>query len=445
MRVKNYLAPSLFLFLAACNSSEEIEKFPNIVNRYDSSRPKEVTGFKPLTGHIDENFIVEGNLGTDLSRMKVYFGERQAVLLSTDGQTIHGIVPKQPGGDNRISVVLDDDSIVTDIKFHYRQVQTITAVAGDYAAKQNWDGGSKIDASLAESSFSFICGLTVVAGGNLLVGETWFARLRLVSFEDNQVVTLVNDWSTQYCDGATNSTRDIAYLIERNNSHKLHQFNRKDGWVSIELRNSIPELTGDVSSCTMADDDRYLYVRDSHGNFGRLDLHTEGVPFEMLLERTFGGADGWTKICYSKHSDCFYATQPERHGIYKIWQDKTTQKWHIEEYAGFNGAGLNEGDRLSEAQFSYPVGICADRDGNVYVTNRSNRTIFKIWKKNGKVEHVAGTPSAWNTDDGGTKAPLNGKPLESTFYDPITIVIDEEENFFVAGENEYQIRKYSIE
>ena len=112
---KNKSIILLCLIFAACSNSEEIKKFPDVVNKYDSSLPKEVTGMKPMSGRIDDNFIIEGNLGANIEDMRVYFGDKRALLLKTDGQNLHGIVPKQPDGYNKITVVLGEDSIVTNL------------------------------------------------------------------------------------------------------------------------------------------------------------------------------------------------------------------------------------------------------------------------------------------------------------------------------------------
>lgn len=437
------LIPFCFLFFAACSNSEDIKKFPDLEDKYDPSRPMTVSSVSPIVGRVDDNFVLEGNFGKDISKIRVYFGERKAVLLKTNGQTLHGIVPKQPAGDNPITVVIDQDSILTDLKFRYRQFQNVITVTGNWEKRQDWWQGEFKDGPLDQASFTYIYGVTVVAGGNLIVGESAFARLRFVSIEDNEVVRISGDWGPSFDQGAVTSTRETAYFIETGNSHRMFRLDRSNAWEPVQIRNSIPELTGEVRSATFADNDRYLYVRDNHGNFGRIDIEDKAnnYPFQPLLQWANGNNEGMNKLCYSKFSDCFYATSPAEHGIYKIWEDKATQQWNIERYAGFNGTGYSEGDRLTDAKFSFPVGICADNYGNVFVTNQSNHTIFKIWLKTGRVEHVAGLyKEGWIQ-----KPVIVGKPLESQFLNPSSIVMDEDENFFIASQGGFEIHKYSIE
>ncbi len=437
-----FLIPLCFLFFAACSSSEDIKKFPDIEDKYDPSKPKAVSSMSPLVGRVDDNFVLEGNFGNDISKMKVYFGERRAVLLKTDGQTLHGMVPKQPAGDNTITVVLDQDSLVTPIKFRYRQFQNVITVTGTFDKRQNWWQGGFQDGPLDQASYTYILGLTVVAGGNLIVGESYYGRMRFVSIEDNQVVRISGDWGASFDEGAVTSDRETAYFLETGGSHRLYRLDRSNAWEPVQIRSSVP-LPGEVRSATFANDDRYVYVRDNQGNFGRVDVQDKAnnYPYEPLLEWAYGHGEGMNKLCYSKFNDCFYATSPGEHGIYKIWEDKATQQWKIERYAGFNGMGYSEGDRLTDAKFAFPIGICADNYGNVFVTNQSNHTIFKIWLKTGRVEHVAGLYK-----DGWVEKPvIVGKPLESQFCYPSSIAIDEEENFFIASKEGHEIHKYSIE
>ncbi|WP_300699581.1 hypothetical protein [Bacteroides sp.] len=430
-----------FLFLAACNSSEVIEKFPVVENKYDPSQPKEVTDMKPLTGRIDDSFIIEGNLGANIDDMRVYFGDKKALLLRTDGHALHGIVPKQPDGYNRMTVVLGEDSIVTDLIYRYRQNQYIVTITGKMEEISNWTAGSDgpcKDGSLGDATFTYMRGITIVAGGNILEasGKNSF---RLVSLEDEKVATIYGFWGQSLGEGAASQTGEEAYFINVDN-RRLFKATRSGGWVPIQVRGDTPELSGKVMSITYGADWRYLYARDQNGNFGRFDLETEGIPFELLTQ-TEGGGDEQTRMCYCKYSDCFYATWRNQHGVIKIWQDKTTNEWKSERYAGFNASGSSGGDRLKEAQFTEPVGICADSEGNVYVGNIGNSIIQKIWLKSGFVEHVAGVSHApWDI-----RPTLNGKPLESVFYLPVSIKLDADENFIIAGMDEGQIRKYAIE
>ena len=97
---KNYFIFSyfIFLFFFACQDSYEvIEKVPEIINKYDPGKPSTVNEILPNRGIIDQTFIINGNFPGELSDMKVYFGDKKAILTATDGISITGLVPKQIG------------------------------------------------------------------------------------------------------------------------------------------------------------------------------------------------------------------------------------------------------------------------------------------------------------------------------------------------------------
>lgn len=60
MKMKDkFLIPFCFLLFAACSNSEDIKKFPDLEDKYDPSRPKEVSSISPLVGRVDDNFVLE--------------------------------------------------------------------------------------------------------------------------------------------------------------------------------------------------------------------------------------------------------------------------------------------------------------------------------------------------------------------------------------------------
>ena len=79
---KSWLLLALF-FISSC-SNEDIVKHPVITNKYDPSKPQALTGFIPEKGGIGDKIIVQGNFGTDLSKMKVIFADtKEANIIST--------------------------------------------------------------------------------------------------------------------------------------------------------------------------------------------------------------------------------------------------------------------------------------------------------------------------------------------------------------------------
>lgn len=76
----------VFLFLSilfvGCNGEEKIEKWPEIGNYYDSSKPIAFEAMAPNWGRINESFVIKGNFPLDTKLVKVYFADKEAVIIN---------------------------------------------------------------------------------------------------------------------------------------------------------------------------------------------------------------------------------------------------------------------------------------------------------------------------------------------------------------------------
>lgn len=126
----------LILLTSGC-ASNNIEKYPEVQNNYDPSKPLEIKSIIPSEGELNEQVIIEGNFGADASKIKVFFADtREASIISTNGTSIYCLAPKQPDGENSVKVVVDGKEITTDKTFKYNQVQKVSTICGTY--KKSW-------------------------------------------------------------------------------------------------------------------------------------------------------------------------------------------------------------------------------------------------------------------------------------------------------------------
>ncbi len=433
----------LFLLLLAlwgC-SSEEVVKHPTVDNKYNASQPRTLSGFTPESGGIGDKLIVKGNFGTDISKMKVIFdNNKEARILSTDGASIYCLVPKQGAGDNSIKVMVGDEELTTDKTFAYIQNQKVSTICGMF----NKDG--YVNGNIYDAMFSVVVGINLVANDNIMAVETHKKRVRLISQEDNQVVTVMDG----LCTGkpAVNEARDIIYCVELyRNSGKVYRLRRDNSWAPELIRGNIAELaTGEQWSCTLDDTEKYLYVRNHMGVLIRLSLEEKAddgqLKVEKLIdEKTYISGSTLNFLVYSKVDKCFYASEAFNHNILKIWQEGGV--WKQEIFAGMTSPGLQNGDRL-EAKFNVPFGLTVDSEGNIYVADSSNNAIRKIShydpvsKSGGRVTTVAGGTKS-------TDKEVDGNPLESTFFIPHDVAADSEDNLYIAGGDGKNVRKLAIE
>lgn len=435
---KKYLI-FLSLFFAACNGSEEIVKHPVVDNKYDPSMPVSVDCIKPTYGGIDVPFVIEGNFKGDLSNMKVYFGEKKAILITTDGKTILGLVPKQGPGRNQVSVVIGNDSIVPeDMKFKYQQTKSVITIAGQFG--YNPDDGY-VDGDLNVARFKEASNIATVKGeksDNVIVVESWWNnRVSLLSLDDNKVVTL--DQTKSFGTPAVDNTREKFYLLSHwVEDRTIYSYSREESYApkSTNIVISAADMPGQIWSGAFTEkDNRYLYLMDSQANFARVDLQEysyQVIPLQGDLPSDFRDR---SLITYSKYHKCFFAAFYQMNGIYKIYEDNGV--WKSVKYAGFNGAGSTTGHRLLDAQFTEPYGIAVTSEGEIYVLNRAGAFINKI--VGDQVELVAGKPGNGGQVNSATE------PLDARFDSPQDIAVDSEGNFYIAGGWDRVVRKLSIE
>lgn len=434
MKKKYFIFYLSFLFIMACKGPEEIEKRPVVKNRYNPDLPTVVDRIKPTYGGIDGTFVLEGNFPGDTANIKVYFGGKRAVLVATDGKSITGVVPKQPSGYNYVSVEIGDKTFAPkDLLFKYKQTKSVKTISGKFG-----DGENYVDGDINAARFKEPSNIATVKGqmgDNIIVVESWWNdRVRLISLDDNKVITL--NTGVAFGTPAVTNSREKFYVIGHfPDQHTIFSFAREDGWTPRQIGIKIGQdiLPGDVFSCQFGKDDNLLFVLDGQGNFVRVDLKKatyEKIVLEGVRPTNF---ESRSHLIYSRFHDCFFASFPKEAGIYKLYDDNGT--WRSERYAGFNGAGSATGHRLNDAQFITPYGMAVNPEGEIFVVNRDGRFINKI--SGDMVELVAGKPN--------TGGHINGDPLDARFDSPQDIAIDSDGNFYIAGGWDRVIRKLSIE
>ncbi len=458
------------LFLFACdNSYEAIEKHPEVVNKYDSSKPTTVDLINPTYGVIDETFILEGNFPGDIADMKVYFGTKKAVLIATDGKSITGLVPKQPNGYNQVSLVIGTDSMApTDLKFKYHQSRSMKTICGKlgteaWMADANYAGTALDGVTLGECHY-----VETVAGtkaDNIVLVETgWGNRLFMLSIDDSKITKLSTP--TQICKPAVPSTRDRFYATNFNSGNRpIYLYTKENSWTYVNTGITLSSTDfpdSKVDAMTFAEDDNLLYALGTDGRIAEINISDKSYKIYTTAAKkpsginanNFGGLitgtvlpsnfGSWEDayICYSKYHKCFFVTYTNEHAVYK-YEKNADNTWTCTLWAGKNGSGVTVGNRLADAQFYCPHGIVANPEGDLFVVSKGANywttggycRVHKISKD--AVEIVAGSSNSTLTN--------GADPLEAVFKYARGIAIDIDGNFYIAGGNDFTVRKLSIE
>ncbi|MFW6019822.1 MAG: IPT/TIG domain-containing protein [Bacteroidales bacterium] len=466
-RFKTILYVLFFVFpIISCtiNEEEEIQKFPETTNQYDPSSPNRLDEIKPNYGVIDQTFIVNGNFEGDLSDMKVYFGEFEAVLTATNGKSITGLVPKQPDGEREVTVVTKTDSISPGLIFDYNQSRSIKTVAG-VLGEDNWlDDDEYQNADINSVTFGEVHYVATVAGNNqdnvIMVETGWGNRVFFLNIVDQEVRMLSSPRNIGA--PAVPSSRDKFYAVQMRGDgwdgpdRPVYVFDKEESWAALST--GIVIKNDDIgtkhgSSCTFAEDDNLLYYMDNDGRIAEINLEqnnykiytAEGKKPESMDENVFGGYirgelperfGGWqdSYITYSEYHECFFASFTGEDAIYKYVKN-TDDTWTVELYAGRNGEGGQTGHRLADAQFHNPHGMVVNDRGQIFVCNRGH---FINMIEEDAVEMIAGQYN--------TYSPLqNGEPEDAILDQPRNLAIDFEGNYYIAGGMDRTVRKLSIE
>lgn len=470
MKKKYFIFSCLFvLFFVACESgSEVIEKIPGIINKYDSGKATTVDEILPIRGIIDQTFIVNGNFPGELSDMKVYFDTKRAIITSTDGISITGLVPKQKEGLNQVSVVLGTDSLVpASLTFKYKQSRSVKTISGKLGTDKWMADADYAGAALDAVTYGEVHFAVALKGQRLdnifMIESGWGNKLFLLSQDDNTIQKLATP--TELCQPAVNSTRDAFYVASFFSKDRLiYYYSKANSWeyATTGIKVTTADFGGArVSSMTFGADDNLVYMIDSEGRIAEADLSTKTYKVYTFPNKkpsginpaNFGGLitgdiptnfGGWEDafLMYSKYHHCFFASFMEQHAIYKLVKN-ADNSWTSTVYAGNNGRGIAMGHRLVDAQLNRPFGMVVNEDGEIFVAckgdnswDQSGHVIVKI--AGDVVELVAGKPTQ--------KDPLsNGDPLEATFTSPRTLSIDSDGNYIIAGGEDRAVRKLSIE
>lgn len=433
----------VFLFLsllfAGCNGEEVIEKWPEIGNYYNSGKPIAFESMSPDWGRINESFIIRGNFPIDTAQVKVYFADKEAVIVNNNGRELYGLVPKQAPGINEVSVEVAGQKYTSaNAQFKYYQTQSITTVLGKFNTGDTW-----IEGPLDEARIGKATGIVTVAGAKsdnfIITAGQWNDRTLFVSLEDMVMTRLINIGYMGTI--AVDNSRTKVALVSWWNGD-IYTASREDGWTINSLGLTVPSVNDNIGNLAYAEDNRYLYMLSGNGLF---EIDLEGKSSVKLFNADakiypayegINTGQGVRFLTYSKFDKCFFASYPENNGILKFWKD-TSGAWQVERYAGFRFDNKTAfGDRLNDAMLRAPWGMAVNSAGELYVCCKGGHCIVKI--KGRLVSLVAGHP-----DERGM---VNGYPTDAYLDSPACIALDSDENFYIGEDgNSRVVRKMTIE
>ena len=251
------------------------------------------------------------------------------------------------------------------------------------------------DGPADQARFSYPAGVAVNQAGNVYVADQYNHRIRKID-TNGMVSTLAGTGSRGYTDGPTDQARF-------------------DNPVGVAV-----DQAGNV------------YVTD-HNNHRVRKIDTNGIVSTLAGTGNYGYADGpadqarfsyLAGVAVDQEGNVYVADR-YNHRIRKI-----DTNGMVSTLAGTGDSGHADGS-ADQARFSYPFGVAADQEGNLYVTDRSNHRIRKI-DINGMVSTLAGTGSRGYTD---------GPAGQARFDYPTGVAVNQAGNLYVADRSNHRIRK----
>lgn len=441
---KLFLILSSIMFLASCKDSDDGPKS----TPYDPSKPTELLTFFPERGKYLEKVILKGkNFGNDPTKIKVYFNERQAPVIGSDGEAMYALAPRLPvigamDGPCNISVVIGEDSLTYPATFEYKSAVSVTTIAGNGEV----DPAKYKVGTISESVIQprFIC---IDKDDNLFVvqrapnNQAPYGLLRIdeVLGEISELGKIMGN--VPAADPVTGMLSQPTEAGEGGIPGTFITYDPREFWgprfrTAIFKTSEFPAPTnGWKHSMVVNPEDRYIYTRYYHGEL--VKIHPTTFEAEVIAETGQGDSFGLTfvpgepNILYI----AFSSGENPNYGNSIVSLDVTDPANTIKRLSSPNLAGGHRDGRLDQAQFRSPSQIFSDADGNIYVADRDNHCIRRITPEK-MVETTLGIPGVSGWKDGSKE--------EALFNQPTGLGISSDGSVYVADWQNARVRKLSI-
>lgn len=431
---RNYLIfmMMILVMLISQSCSDDDEK-SNVDVPFSSSDPITLTNISPSKGGLGTRVVITGsNFGNDKSKVKLYFNDKEALIITLNNQNIYAMVPKQPGDLSTIKVLIEDkEGILESKQFSYQIKAVVTTVAG------SGEVGAENGSNALEATFGRVAMLDVDNEGNVLIADDRQKQIRLLSIKDNKVMTVLSG-THEVWQGGFSADFENYYVIERRKSQRpliVRGLNKKANWLEEKFYDAEGLLGSNDAFGLTTDDHDGIYVLSEYGrSLIKIDQRTKKV--EKLGENL--GLDSWVHLAYNPVDHYLYISAESSRTIFRVnTLDLPITREKVEIYAGDPSAGsaYQDGNGM-DARFGSMEGICCDSEGNIYVTDYGNNVIRKI-DMHRNVTTVAGVP--------GKSGYKDGKPSEALFNMPYDIAVTPDGILYVADTGNNRVRCIAIQ
>ena len=427
------LVTALVTGFTACKDETVITK-----KEHDPKKPIVLTTYRPTEGGVREKVLLDGeNFGSDPSKIKVFFNNKEAPVISSNGDRIYAMVPRLPGEICEVKIVVGEQSATYDKTFAYHSVASVTTITGNGTAE--FRGGTLAQGQVKAR---YIC---VDAESNIFAShreETNRVFVR-INESENVVEALFTSVGATLTPNApaVDFATGIVTVPDDGVREKYYTFDPKEGWAPREKR---IDNTNDIFSIIDGGEQRYkyamsycsydnhVYVRYRDGNIVRFnpDTRESEIVYKTNLGPSYGlcfsTIEPWMLYMSFQSSVSEYGnnicTLDVRDGTFKVISSGL-------------GAGHVDGP-VEKTRFRDIWQMCFDPEGNLFIGDAGNHCI-RMLSPEGIVETVVGQPGVSGYQDGGK--------LDALFNEPRGVAVDAEGTIFISDFNNARIRKLTIE
>lgn len=427
---------ALSLILAFMSCKDDNE----ISTVYDPDKPITLTDFYPLEGGVATKMILNGNnFGSDTKNIKVFVNDKEAAVVSAIGNKIYAICPRKPGDGDENQVI--DCSVKVEI--------------GKQSAEYQEHFSYQI-----QTVITTVCGIPG-APDDVITGSLAQTSMPHVTYlaidEDDNIIACLRNQNNYYHENKVilvNETEDRSRLL-------------------------IPDTGSPLNQPCMLNDGKTVYIpADGGTEYWTMSSENMWSPMKLSMKSTSTSID----INY-KHSfamctvDGYMYTRAKNGTLYKFnpetgvtTQVATNLMSESDSYMAFSKkeptklylaytnsnciftydiitqehkllAGISGQagylDGIGEkAMFNEPRQLILDEDDNLYIADTKNHVIRKI-SPEGAVSTVIGQPNVAGYQD--------GDPETALFDEPYGVAINKEGIIYVGDYRNQCIRRLAIE
>lgn len=415
----------LFFSCFSCKDSDSTDEL------FNPNAPVEVTAIIPPTGAVALPLVINGkNFGNDKTKIKVFFDDVQAQVITAKNEHLYILNPRQTGGDHTVKVIVEDKEGILKEKFNYIVTSSVSTVAGS----GEYDD---IDGDAMEAAFVGPDNIAIDDKDNILASDYRGRRVKLISLNERKVTTLFKEGD--YYGLCFSRDYSILYISKESSQVLSNEVDCNANWLNTVIPNTVGMKYG--CCATVVDTEGNVYYIGYTGGIAKKNIKTDkitvvgSVPDDLINIKADGsGVDYYA--AYNPKDNYIYISTRYEHVIFRFKAGKDTlEKNDFEIYAGILGeSGLHNGTRL-EATFKSPRGFDFDSRGNMYIADCENNVIRMI-NPEGIVSTFIGKP------EGGHK---DGALEEALFHYPHDITISPEDFIYVADAGNYRVRCIAIQ